>query len=255
MREIGLQLFQQTGEPILADPEPSASNLILAGNEERNPFLDGSVGDSSPVLPPTSHLHALIPILLTLNRPIVVILDAFDLFALHPRQSLLYCLFDAVQNCRASSDNQGIAVIGVTSRVDTIQLLEKRVKSRFSGRTIRTAPSCDLQQCLALVRAFLQPSIPIGDQTDIDEWSQVWASSVEEFLEEKDTLNIIQETFSITRDINVLIRIMVMNYTIYPLYTAYQLSLDRLCAPIKIDPTVFFLCNAVCVSGIAKVPP
>jgi origin recognition complex subunit 4 len=212
LREIGLQLLQQTGASILADPEPSASNLILAGNET-NPFLDSSVSISTLALPPSSHLHALIPVLLTLNRPLIVILDAFDLFALHPRQSLLYCLFDAVQNCRASSDNQGIAVIGITSRVDTIQLLEKRVKSRFSGRTIRTAPSCDLQQCLALVRAFLQPSIPIDDQTDIDGWNQVWASSVEEFLEDKNTLNMIQETFSITRDIKVLIRIMVMNYT------------------------------------------
>lgn len=212
LREIGLQLLQQTGASILANPEPSASNFILAGNET-NPFLDSSVSVSKLALPPTSHLHALIPALLTLNRPLIVILDAFDLFALHPRQSLLYCLFDAVQNCRASSDNQGIAVIGITSRVDTIQLLEKRVKSRFSGRTIRTAPSCDLQQCLALVRAFLQPSIRNDDQADIDEWNRVWASSVEEFLEDKNTLNIIQENFSITRDMKVLIRIMVMNYT------------------------------------------
>lgn len=212
LREIGLQLLQQTGASLLADPEPSSSNFFLAGNET-NPFLDSSVAVSTLALPPSSHLHTLIPVLLTLNRPLIVILDAFDLFALHPRQSLLYCLFDAVQSCRASSDNQGIAVIGITSRVDTIQLLEKRVKSRFSGRTIRTAPSCDLQQCLALVRAFLQPSIPTDDQTDIDGWNQVWASSVEEFLEDKNTLTVIQETFSITRDIKVLIRIMVIYYT------------------------------------------
>ncbi|KIM46155.1 hypothetical protein M413DRAFT_16890 [Hebeloma cylindrosporum] len=208
LREIGLQLLQQTGASILTDPEPGASNSTLTGNEETNPFLDRSADLSTSTLPPTSHLHALIPVLLTLDRPIIVILDAFDLFALHPRQSLLYCLFDAVQNCRASSDNQGIAVIGITSRVDTIHLLEKRVKSRFSGRTIRTAPSCDLEQCLALVRAFLQPSIPIDEQTDIDEWNQVWASSVEEFLEDQKTLNIIRETFSVTRDMKALIRIM-----------------------------------------------
>lgn len=254
LREIGLQLLQQTGTSILANPELGASNLILAGNEETNPFLDRSVGVSTPALPPTSHLHALIPVLLTLNRPIIIVLDAFDLFALHPRQSLLYCLFDAVQNCRASSDNQGIAVIGITSRMDTIQLLEKRVKSRFSGRTIRTAPSCDLQQCLALIRAFLQPSIPIDDQTDIDDWNQVWASSVEDFLEDKNTLNIIQETFSITRDMKVFIRIMVRNYTSIR-FTCLIVLLDWLCTPIEANLTVFIFGNAICISGIPKVPP
>jgi len=213
LREIGLQLLQQTGSSVFTDLEPIATKPILEENQETNPFLDSfvvPVVTSSPTLPPTSHLHGLIPLLLTLNRPIIVILDAFDLFALHPRQSLLYCLFDTVQNCRASSDNQGIAVIGITSRADTIQLLEKRVKSRFSGRTIRTAPPCDLQKCLALFRAFLQPSKPFDGG---DGWDQVWVSSVEEFLEDKNTLNVIQETFSITRDMKVLIRIMVTSYT------------------------------------------
>jgi len=61
---------------------------------------------------------------------------------------------------------------------------------------------------LALVRALLQPSKPIDDQTDGDGWDQVWVSSVDEFLEDKNTLNVIQETFSVTRDMKVLIRIM-----------------------------------------------
>jgi origin recognition complex subunit 4 len=216
LREIGLQLLQQTGSSIFTEPELVAANLPPEGNEETNPFFDSfvsAVGTSSPTLLPTSHLHALVPLLLTLNRPIIVILDAFDLFALHPRQSLLYCLFDTAQNCRASSDNRGIAIIGTTSRADTIQLLEKRVKSRFSGRTIRTAPPCDLQKCMALVRDILQPSIPIDYQTDGDGWDQVWNASVEEFLEDENTLKVIQETFSVTRDMKILIRIMVTNYT------------------------------------------
>ncbi len=53
----------------------------------------------------------------SLPRPTIVILDTFDLFMGHARQALLYCLLDTVQSCRAGQDRNGVAVIGVTSRV------------------------------------------------------------------------------------------------------------------------------------------
>lgn len=64
-------------------------------------------------------------------------LDQFDLFAKRARQALLYCLLDAVQ---AGSYTRGLAVVGLTSRVDASELLEKRVKSRFSHRIIHLHP-------------------------------------------------------------------------------------------------------------------
>ncbi|KAF8969480.1 origin recognition complex subunit 4 C-terminus-domain-containing protein, partial [Flammula alnicola] len=211
LREIAFQLLQQTGSSLLPDTETDQSSPVQEGQEEEeNPFLDSidtSSGEPTLSLPPSSHLHALIPVLLTLSRPVVVILDAFDLFALHPRQSLLYCLLDTVQNCRASSDSRGIAVIGITSRVDTVQLLEKRVKSRFSGRTIRTAPPGGLQSSLALVRSILQPS-DLGDDDEYEEWKQHWTSSVDRFLTDKNVVNVFNETFSITRDLKVITRML-----------------------------------------------
>ncbi|KAF9968653.1 origin recognition complex subunit 4 [Mortierella alpina] len=67
--------------------------------------------------------------------PIIFILDEFDLFAQHTKQSLLYNLFDVAQ-----SADWPIAVIGVTCRMDALELLEKRVKSRFSHRHYYTFP-------------------------------------------------------------------------------------------------------------------
>lgn len=48
------------------------------------------------------------------NKAIILIVDEFDLFALHPRQSFLYCLLDLVQGNRRKT---GMGVIGLSSRV------------------------------------------------------------------------------------------------------------------------------------------
>ena len=64
-------------------------------------------------------------------RSVVFILDEFDLFASHPRQTLLYNLFDVAQ-----SRNAPIAVLGLTTKVNVVDSLEKRVKSRFGQRYV-----------------------------------------------------------------------------------------------------------------------
>lgn len=201
---------------MLEDSEkiPSDGRDECATEDDENPFLDSSnvqIGPpgSSISLPPSSHLHTLIPILSILDRPVIVVLDAFDLFALHPRQSLLYCLLDTVQNCRANSSNRGIAVIGITNRVDTVQLLEKRVKSRFSGRTIRTAPPNSLASWTQLARDILNtPALSCGNDFEED-WKERWTSSVDKIFADKAFSTFLNETFSITRDVRTLVRILV----------------------------------------------
>jgi origin recognition complex subunit 4 len=64
-------------------------------------------------------------------KSVVIVLDEFDLFATHPRQTLLYNLFDIAQARKAP-----LAVIGLTTKVDVTEALEKRVKSRFSHRYV-----------------------------------------------------------------------------------------------------------------------
>lgn len=65
------------------------------------------------------------------SKSVIFILDEFDLFCAHHNQTLLYNLFDVAQSAQAP-----ICVLGLTCRIDVIELLEKRVKSRFSHRQI-----------------------------------------------------------------------------------------------------------------------
>ena len=65
------------------------------------------------------------------SKSIVFVLDEFDLFTTHSRQTLLYNLFDIAQARKAP-----IAVLGLTTRIDVVETLEKRVKSRFSHRYV-----------------------------------------------------------------------------------------------------------------------
>jgi len=65
------------------------------------------------------------------SKSVIFIIDEFDLFATHARQTLLYNLFDIAQARKAP-----IAVLGLTTRVDVVETLEKRVKSRFSHRYV-----------------------------------------------------------------------------------------------------------------------
>lgn len=64
-------------------------------------------------------------------KSVVIVLDEFDLFVSHARQTLLYNLFDIAQARKAP-----VAVIGLTTKVDITEILEKRVKSRFSHRYV-----------------------------------------------------------------------------------------------------------------------
>lgn len=65
------------------------------------------------------------------SKSIIFVIDEFDLFATHARQTLLYNLFDIAQARKAP-----IAVLGLTTRFDVVESLEKRVKSRFSHRYV-----------------------------------------------------------------------------------------------------------------------
>ena len=65
------------------------------------------------------------------TKSVIFVLDEFDLFVGHPRQTLLYNLFDITQSRKAP-----IAVLGLTTRIDVTESLEKRVKSRFSHRYV-----------------------------------------------------------------------------------------------------------------------
>ncbi|KAK7695834.1 hypothetical protein QCA50_000472 [Cerrena zonata] len=212
MREIAWQLAQQTGTSLMPMDDDSENETPEGQDDEGktgdedNPFLEGH-STSGPMisLPPPAHLLALISVIPTLSRPTIIILDAFDLFAMHARQSLLYCLFDTAQHSRGGANGKGMAIVGVTTRIDTINLLEKRVKSRFSGRILRTAGPGKLEHWLHIARSLLCVLI---ESEPTEEWSPIWHRAVDKFLKDEDVKHIFAETFALTRDCRVLSRIL-----------------------------------------------
>ncbi|THH28953.1 hypothetical protein EUX98_g5241 [Antrodiella citrinella] len=202
MREIAWQLAQQSGTSLMSLDDPDDES----NQDADNPFLDKSAEPSVLALPPPAHLLALISMIPTLSRPTIIVLDGFDLFALHARQSLLYCLFDTVQHARVGANGKGLAVIGVTSRVDTINLLEKRVKSRFSGRIFRTACPGELSVWISTARRALCAPIDVEAS---EEWTLQWDTAVDKLLDDTDVQEALQDTFSLTRDLRMLSRILI----------------------------------------------
>ena len=199
VREIAWQLSHQTGKKIALDDEEDGGNPDV--NEEEMDQQDVAF------LPPPAYLPSLISTLPSQPKPVVVILDAFDEFALHGRQALLYCLLDTVQSCRVGSGLNGLAVVGVTNRVDTINLLEKRVKSRFSGRMLRTAGPRSVQDWWRLSRGIL--TVPLGEEEEADGWRELWGGSVHRFLEERSVKTALHETWALAKDVRMLTRILV----------------------------------------------
>ena len=162
--------------------------------DDENPFDDHPMENISPALPP-SHLPSLIANLPALSRPVVVILDSFNIFTEQPRQALLYCLFDTVQACRAGTGQHGLAVIGLTSRVDIVNLLEKRVKSRFSHRMFRTASMRDVDEWIDIIQRYLCD--PMETRGLSDEWLTLWRYSVEVFLDNRHVREALRDMFCV----------------------------------------------------------
>ena len=97
------------------------------------------------------------PKLLT-AKSVIFVIDEFDLFTSHSRQTLLYNLFDIAQARKAP-----IAVLGLTTRVDVVDSLEKRVKSRFSHRHVYISLAKSLHAFKEICTSALDGSEPPHD--------------------------------------------------------------------------------------------
>ncbi|KAI9467210.1 origin recognition complex subunit 4 C-terminus-domain-containing protein [Lactarius psammicola] len=230
LREIARQLSTQTGRSF---------DIEVTDMEDESQRVPD---DPTVPLPPPTYLPTLISALPTLARPTVLVLEAFDLFAIHGRQALLYCLLDTAQSCRAGKSSKGIAVIGVTTRVDTINLLEKRVKSRFSGRMLRTAGPGTLDDWMSIARNALtaKPSPPN------EEWEIWWAAAVERFLDDRSVQTALSDTYDLTKDVRILNRILApLAYKPYLTSTYVQMDLVLNLSPTSPLPNASRLSAAI----------
>lgn len=127
----------------------------------------------------------------------IFVLDEFDLFAQHPKQALLYNLFDAAQSAQ-----NPMAVIGLTCRLDTLDLLEKRVKSRFSHRQIYLFPSSNFGEFLDIAKETLMlPEEYRG--------SKAFNMDLEELFQNPTVNGILRRIFDISKDIRMFQKICV----------------------------------------------
>jgi origin recognition complex subunit 4 len=84
------------------------------------------------------------------GRATIVVLDELDRFAERGRQTLLYNLLDL-----ASSPEARLAVVGISARLDAMELLEKRVQSRFSNRYVHCPLPATAENMVALLTSVL----------------------------------------------------------------------------------------------------
>ncbi|CAG9763710.1 unnamed protein product [Ceutorhynchus assimilis] len=141
------------------------------------------------------------------SKSVIFILEEFDLFCGHHNQTLLYNLFDISQSAQAP-----ICVLGITCRIDVIQLLEKRVKSRFSHRQMFLYPGpeenseiSDLDFALDRLKYYLE--IPLSEKNLAKTSSTVkkkWNTSIQTLLNDKKFKNIIQRLTDLELNENIL---------------------------------------------------
>ncbi|XP_059162417.1 origin recognition complex subunit 4-like [Physella acuta] len=137
------------------------------------------------------------------SKPILFVLEEFDLFAQHKNQTLLYNLFDVAQSAQAP-----ICVIGVTCRLDVIELLEKRVKSRFSHRQLHLFNKLTLHEYRELCKSYLY--LPADFPST--ELMEAWNTNINTVLDEVSVKDILQRQFSLSNDVRSLI--MLLTYPI-----------------------------------------
>ncbi|KAG7259754.1 hypothetical protein CRUP_004329 [Coryphaenoides rupestris] len=166
------------------------------------------------------------------SRPVVFVLDEFDLFAHHKNQTLLYNLLDVSQSAQTP-----VAVVGLTCRLagalllwwgltcrhvcpppppplphtqDVLELLEKRVKSRFSHRQIHLLSGRTFAQYLQAVCSQLQ--LPDDGDGDGDfpsgQFRHDWNASVKALCADKSVEEVLRRQFNSAKDLRSLHRLL-----------------------------------------------
>lgn len=85
------------------------------------------------------------------SRAMVMVLDQFEYFCSRARQTLLYTLFDIAQEAGVS-----LSVIGMSEKMDVMNHLEKRIKSRFSMRFLHMALPTTMDGLVQVLMARLK---------------------------------------------------------------------------------------------------
>lgn len=129
------------------------------------------------------------------SKPILFVLEEFDLFAQHHNQTLLYNLFDVAQSAQTP-----ICVLGLTCRMDIMELLEKRVKSRFSHRQIHLFNQLTFRQYTEIFQQYLH----LPEKFINPKFALKWNSGIEKISHDSTVEDLLKRQFSINKDIRKL---------------------------------------------------
>ena len=135
------------------------------------------------------------------SKPIIFILEEFDSFCSHKNQTLLYNLFDVAQS-RAVP----ICVIGVSCQFDVTELLEKRVKSRFSHRHLYMMQLEQFSTYHHIAKEFLT----LGNNDGVDGYED-WNKQVKILMEKKETKDFFEKVFLVDKSITYLKRMLYLS--------------------------------------------
>ncbi|XP_060266028.1 origin recognition complex subunit 4 isoform X11 [Ovis aries] len=137
----------------------------------------------------------------TSSCPVIFILDEFDLFAHHKNQTLLYNLLDISQSAQTP-----VVIIGLTCRLDILELLEKRVKSRFSHRQIHLMNSFSFPQYLKIFKEQL--SLPSIFPEKI--FAEKWNENVQSLSEDRSVKEVLQKHFNVSKNLRSLHMLLIL---------------------------------------------
>ncbi|CAL9729788.1 origin recognition complex subunit 4 [Monosporozyma unispora] len=117
----------------------------------------------------------------TTKITVVFVFDEIDTFAGPVRQTLLYNLFDMVEHARVP-----VCIFGNTTKLNILELLEKRVKSRFSQRIIYMPQINDLDK----FKMAIHEQLTIPENLDLNKdtkYAEQWESFVKSLLEDEES--------------------------------------------------------------------
>ncbi|CAN6662012.1 origin recognition complex subunit 4 [Trichomonascus vanleenenianus] len=109
------------------------------------------------------------------SMAMIIVIDELDRFTAHSRQTLLYNLLDVSQSTKT-----GVAVVGVTAKMNIREMLEKRVRSRFSQRIYNINRPATIDQFWSVCRA----NVSIDDDEAVDATlKNQWNSRLQELYD------------------------------------------------------------------------
>ncbi|KAL0944407.1 origin recognition complex subunit 4 [Colletotrichum truncatum] len=234
------EIWRQLGKEMDAENEVTSRVGYSCGTSKGNRHL------TDP--PQTNYADTMTSLLALLSHPsemaqteegvtsqaVVFIIDEFDMFAAHPRQTLLYNLFDIAQARKAP-----IAVLGCTTRMDVVEMLEKRVKSRFSHRyvylSLPRSPPAYWKVCKQGLTVDEEDMEVEGIDVSLeghDAFQANWNSMIEALHKEKSFQNLLQYHYATTKSVSAF-----LTECILPLSAPSNASLN-LVIPAAASPVV-----------------